>query len=279
MSHLFVPSDLNADDFVDLAPRASSWRRRGRASNSDHLTEAGAVARKQRALRQRIFFVDARATDSHMCFEVLGTTDNSYQVKFAADKGAWSCTCPDYAPRGRMPRHGHRCKHIFFVLARVLHLAIDEHDTTTLHTIDQVEAAMTAQQVARQFVYDPTQPLPPPAPRPERKRSDGSSPTSSDDSEVERDDSPATATAAPAPTARVPQRPFVGDHCCICFDTFAADSPVFFCETTCGKSVHRECFQRLVDFKQEPRCPHCRADMRPDGLVLQKPKSKRRRLS
>jgi hypothetical protein len=271
MSRLFDPAELKFDDDGDdVGSSYGGWRRRGRGAQTAEQTSA----RKQRALQQRIFFVDCRTTDRDISFEVLGTSDKSYHVRFLADKREWSCTCPDYAPQGRAPRRGHRCKHIFFVLARVLHLSLDDGPTFT--TIDQVEAAMVAQQVARQFVYDPTQPLPPPAER--RAQRGPTSPTDSSDGDNKSSDGDSKSSDGDGKSRRVAQRPFAGEDCGICYDKFTADSSVFFCETTCGKSVHQACFQRLVDFKQEPRCPYCRADMRPQGLSLHR-KTKRRRLS
>jgi hypothetical protein len=174
-------------------------------------------------------------------------------------------------------------------LARVLHVTIDDDRAAppAFKSIDQIEAAMVAQHVAQQFTYDPTQPLPPPTMASRRRRehlpesdeaeaAPPSSPdTSSPSSEGEAKSPPSS--VPPAPPAKVVQRPYLGDECCICYDKFTAECSVFFCEATCGKTVHQACFQRLVDFKQAPLCPYCRADMRPDGLILSKGRKRRRR--
>lgn len=250
----------------------------------------GASARKKRALQQPILFVDYRASDTSIAFEVLGATGSNYRVQFVSSAaGGWSCTCPDYAPHGRAPRRGHKCKHIFFVLARILHVPIDDDREAppAFKTIDQVEAAMVRQRVGRQFTYDPTQPLPPsPPPRPParvptagRRRHHRRHAPEEEGDEAAPPSSPDASLAAPveAKSISVPQRPYLGDECCICYDKFTPDCAVFFCESTCGKTVHQTCFQRLVDFKQAPLCPYCRADMRPAGLSLPTARKRRRR--
>jgi predicted nucleic acid-binding Zn finger protein len=227
-------------------------------------------ARKRRALEQRILFGGYRASDSIVTFDVLGTTGKCYIVRFSSTNEGWSCTCPDYALRGR----GHRCKHIYFVLARVLHVSIVEDaqssaaaNSGSFKSVEDVEAAMITQQVARQFVYDPTPPsrdptkeadAPPPPPPP------ASAPSSLALSASD------VKTVVPDRNAGVKQRPYLGDDCAICYETFTPECAVFYCNTTCGKTVHRGCFQRLVDFKGEPMCPYCRADMRPEGMVAAK---------
>lgn len=214
------------------------------------------ASRKKRALSQRILFVDYRSNDSFIQFEVLGTKGNSYHVKFCDKK--WSCTCPDY--RGRPWNKNHQCKHIFFVLARVLHVKIDgkndsEEENKRLgyfQSVNEVENTMISNQISQQFIYDPSAAQRTPTPTPP----------------------PSTATSKPT-TSKVKQRNYVGEDCGICFDTFTSTCEVYFCDNTCGKSVHQSCFQTLVNFKQKPLCPYCRADMLPDTLVLP---SKRRRV-
>jgi hypothetical protein len=276
MAALFDAEDRKAP----ALPRGRGWGGRG-GSNAG--TQEGAAVRKRRALNDRILFIDYRATDAAISFEVLGTTGNSYRVQFTAADQIWSCTCPDY---GRVPRRqGHRCKHVFFVLARVLHQTIDDDRSAppAFRTVDEVEAVMAGHEVARQFTYDPSQPVPPPAPsapraasRARRARPRAAGLPDEDDGDV----SPHSPAATPAEAKEpVPQRPYIGDECCICYDKFTAECNVVFCEKQCAKTVHKDCFRRLAEFTKKPKCPYCRASMRPAGFELSSSSRKRSRRS
>lgn len=221
--------------------------------------------RKRRALEQRLLFIDHRATAESILFEVLGTQGTPWNVKFTAGTQEWCCSCPDFAPAGRAPRRGHRCKHIYFVLARILHVPLDGH--AGFRSVDEVEAAMVAQQVGRQFIYDPAEVYPPTPPL--RPAAAPSSPTTPTDPDEEK------AARIVGLVVKVPQRSHVGEDCAICLEPMSKECAVVFCETMCGKSCHRSCFQRYADHKKTTSCPYCRADMKPDGITL----SKRRRRS
>jgi len=68
--------------------------------------------RLQRALEQRILLVDQELKSAtEMWFKVLGTSGTTYKVVVSEHQ---SCTCPDYTRRNK------KCKHIYFVLRRVL---------------------------------------------------------------------------------------------------------------------------------------------------------------
>lgn len=74
--------------------------------------------RRVRGQTQRIFLIDAQCKEKKLCFTVLGTTGNSYNVamrepdRFGLCK--WTCSCPDFVQRRK------RCKHIFFIDDRLL---------------------------------------------------------------------------------------------------------------------------------------------------------------
>lgn len=73
--------------------------------------------RIDRALSQRLYLLrqDDTSTDGSLSkkFSVLGSTGNVYEVKISRVP---SCTCPDFL-------RGHVCKHIIFVIARVLRVS------------------------------------------------------------------------------------------------------------------------------------------------------------
>lgn len=177
--------------------------------------------RKRRAMSQPIFFIDheSRPSSSDELFRVMGTSRMPYEVTFVDHpQPAWACSCPDFARR-----EGLFCKHIFFVLARVLNV---EHDC---RTCADVRRQFQDQQIARQFVY-----VPPP-------------PTSSSSSSA----------------SSVQQKPWVGETCAICYEVFSEPdaSTLVYCHQTCGKSLHRACFDGYQHVVGESRCPYCRSDM------------------
>ena len=64
--------------------------------------------RKQNALQHKLFLIERPLPNT---FKILGTTRNVYTVTIDVNP---KCTCPDF-----MTRHK-RCKHIYFVLIRIL---------------------------------------------------------------------------------------------------------------------------------------------------------------
>lgn len=98
-----------------------------------------ASGRAHRAMTQRLMLVsmpDASAED--LSFQVLGSSETTYLVSFNTEVP--SCTCPDHTYR-----HS-RCKHIIFVLRRVLNADAEVAERPTLardEIVALVAAAMT----------------------------------------------------------------------------------------------------------------------------------------
>lgn len=66
--------------------------------------------RINRGKTQKIYLVNRNVNDTNATFDVMGTTGNIYSVKLS---GSPTCTCPDFTQRKK------RCKHIFFMLAKI----------------------------------------------------------------------------------------------------------------------------------------------------------------
>jgi len=58
------------------------------------------------------------AKDKSLCFDVSGSTGNVYRVDLPARGKRFSCNCPDASSHAR--RHNVECKHVLFVVYRVL---------------------------------------------------------------------------------------------------------------------------------------------------------------
>jgi hypothetical protein len=227
------------------------------------------TARQRRALSDPIYFIDAEVRQSSVAFRVLGTSQSSYTVDFflsrrhssaAEGQPVWKCACRDFEIRRRP------CKHIQFVWYRVLGV-----DPDSLHSdgsgsavnpffdsVDAVRERLNNHRVQHghsvQALADQ-----------EQSQQD---PTNDQASEIK-----STATLGP----KVPHRPFVGQNCPICYEQFCDGDAVFFCEHSCGNSVHRGCYEACVRFSQKTLCPYCRRDMRPDGLDLSALRTRKRR--
>eukprot|EP00884_Botryococcus_braunii_P021169 jgi/Botrbrau1/7736/Bobra.0159s0166.1 len=168
-------------------------------------------------------------------FAVLGATGNVYTVTIGCHP---QCTCPDYA---RHPE-ARPCKHIAYVLIRVLRLPINQPEVWQKVLLpaeaemvlsgqlsERAEENVLADRSVRDAYRKAVQPT------------DLSSPESI-------------------------QRHVEGD-CPICYDEMhseatAKEEEVVFC-TSCGNNVHVECFRRWVTSKRqhgaEVTCVWCRA--------------------
>jgi len=98
-------------------------------------------ARKERARNDsRLYFIQSKINNKEkkkrrIEFEVLGTTGKIYNVTLNGDNKKWKCTCPDHMIRG------YQCKHIYFIIYRVLHFT-DSDDTTI--SMDLIETKLNA---------------------------------------------------------------------------------------------------------------------------------------
>ena len=68
------------------------------------------ILRMNRGKTQKIYLINRNINDESAVFSVMGTTGNIYEVKLS---GSPTCSCPDFCQRQN------RCKHIFFMLAKI----------------------------------------------------------------------------------------------------------------------------------------------------------------
>lgn len=118
------------------------------------------MERIQRAFQHRLYLIDKKmiasdgSSPSGCEFYVLGATGNVYTVKLETKP---SCTCPDAAK-------GHTCKHILFVMLRVLKLpqsdprvwqrALLSSELDDLVHISATHEGVLASQTVRQRFYE-----------------------------------------------------------------------------------------------------------------------------
>jgi hypothetical protein len=81
--------------------------------------------RLQRALNQRLLILSENISEKSCQYEILGSTQSIYQVKISPDQ--YVCTCPDFQRRSGGSRL-FCCKHIYFVLIKILNYTHDNSE-------------------------------------------------------------------------------------------------------------------------------------------------------
>ena len=214
-----------------VASRRASVKRESEAAATEQHDDAG--SRRERALHQRLYLLERRTASE---FVVLGNTGNAYDVTL---EPLPRCSCPDWRFRGR----AQRCKHILFVLLRVL--AAPPHSAaadTAARRIPPDELAALLAAPARHVADASPQLL--------------------------------ARYAALAAGESVPELPprvidAATDVCAICYEALvdATNAPLVHCRLGCGSSVHAACFARWAAAKRAARetltCVYCRAPWEP----------------
>ena len=190
--------------------------------------------RYYRGIQQDIRIVGIHKTDNFI-LTVRGTTGKLYDVTL--DSNAFVCTCPDYKIRalglgGRFdPNPDHVCKHIYFVLSKILKL-----DSQVVKSYTPAKCEVLYQQVSYLL----------------NKLSEGLDPEPmfEEETAIQRDIEE-------------------DDFCPICFEDFTQDKvldmfepetidkPIVYCKASCGKSVHEECMKTWL--QHNSTCIYCRA--------------------
>jgi len=217
-----------------VASRRASVERESEAADAAAAPEAqDAGTRRDRALHQRLYLLERRTASEFM---VLGNTGNAYTVTL---EPLPRCSCPDWRFRGR----AQRCKHILFVLLRVLAAP---------------SGAAAADTAAR--------PIPPGElaallAAPARHVADASPQLLARYAALAAGETVAELAPRPVDTAT--------DVCPICYEALVskAREPLVHCRLGCGRSVHAACFAHWAAAKraarETPTCVYCRAPWEP----------------
>lgn len=170
---------------------------------------------KERALTQRLTVLSRERCGSDDAPEervlVAGSTGNVYTITVGLVP---RCDCPHASK-------GHQCKHIVYVMLRVL--KAQEHVAYQL--------ALLSSEL-REVIKNA-----PPIPGVETDGKDGT--------EKEGEDGN--------------RKPIEGE-CPICYDELDDKEATVFCKYSCGNNIHRDCMQKWVKIsKGKATCPYCRA--------------------
>ena len=195
--------------------------------------------RIDRAKTQRMYLVKCGdiQEDLRCEFVVLGSTGNVYTV---AIQKIPSCTCPDYAK-------GNLCKHILFVLLKVMSLDPNSPLIYQAAWIESELRAMFGQMLIRfrnvSGAYNNVMAN-------EAVRATFAKLEKGDD--VEDDDDNKDGSHAE-------RKAMEEDDCPICYDPMVKTEATTYCRARCGANFHQECIRGwLRQQGQKATCPMCR---------------------
>ena len=153
--------------------------------------------RIERCYTDNIYLIESLPPDSEdetkRIFVIMGHSGNVYNVTISTYP---HCTCPDFYLRGN------RCKHIYFVLMRIMN--IDNYTDRSYTDEELIEMFSNIPPVARELMYK--------------------------------------GSAIPNEGKEVEQRFEEGDICPICLDPLENGKDLDFCRYSCGKTIHSKCF-------------------------------------
>jgi len=189
-------------------------------SEFDYMSEV----RKSRGLQQKIYLIETIIPKDDLLqreFIVMGSTNNVYHVSI---KNKPTCTCPDYTTRYK------RCKHIFFILLRIMKISKEDQDT---YSDEELNAMFTnIPKVIDYMCIDKDLKLKYDAKKKQLVNS----------------------------TLIKDQKNLDDDCCPICLDDLTNGESLVFCKYSCGKNIHSNCFD-MMNKKKENKdiiCVFCR---------------------
>jgi len=213
-------------------------RKRKRTESKPEATKR--KERTQRALNQRLYLISRRVDGEKYTFVVLGSTGNVYYLTFQGGERL-KCSCFDARARKR------NCKHILFILLRVLSV---EPESPVL------KRAPGRNTITKEELEEFLENAPAPVGTVEA-------------SDLVKQMYEATTGNTAGTKTTVKQREIGEDeNCPICFEEL--DEDLVFCRYSCGKSVHKDCFERWTAIRTkkggQANCVYCRAPWNPEKL-------------
>lgn len=174
--------------------------------------------RIKRCYSDNLYLIDSLPIDvDHpldRSYIVMGNSRNTYQVTISNYP---KCTCYDNQ------KYGRRCKHIFFVLLRIMNAA--NINRKKFSDSELVSMYINIPTITKDLIYQGEKP----------KIKEG-----------------------------VEQKFDEGDQCPICLEPLENSKELDFCKYSCGKTIHKQCFQMWKMTKGNV-CVYCRAKWYVDG--------------
>ena len=174
--------------------------------------------RKTRGMQQKIFLIlthEYDENDFERKYEVMGTTGNVYTVTIANSP---ICTCPDYVTRNN------RCKHIYFVLTRIMKIKSNQEDIKKYSHDDLQDMFESIPQITENLRVDAYK-----LAKFKTLKKNGNGEV--DIREIDED-----------------------SICPICLaELYDCNEELAICKYSCGYSLHKQCFE-LYNSKQREEC-------------------------
>lgn len=176
--------------------------------------------RKLRGVSQKIFLVLTHEFDENILerkYDVMGTTGNVYTVSI---KNVPICTCPDYTLRFK------RCKHIYFVLKRIMKIQQEYEDIIEYNDNDLIHMFSNIPEITNN---------------------------------IKLHTNLVNKYVSLKTNGIILQKKIEDDDICpICLDTlYDCDEEIVFCKYYCGNNIHKECFDIINDNKTDITCLYC----------------------
>lgn len=177
--------------------------------------------RIERAVQQpiRLLNLSLDEAQKQAALTVIGSTGSIYKVEWVEEHIKFLCSCPDFTRRKLW------CKHIYFVVWKVLKQTENQMKTGTCLTTEKIwQTFMSCAQYEQQ------------------------------NNDLQKQDISGTVT----------QKPIMAEsECCICF-CLLSEGLITYCKYSCGQSVHKACVETwqalsMQRFNSKPVCPLCRA--------------------
>jgi hypothetical protein len=153
--------------------------------------------RIQRCYTNNIYLIEAvppnSENDTERAYVIMGHSGHVYNVTITNYP---SCTCPDYYLRGN------RCKHIYFVLMRIMNITNATDDSFSDEEL--IEMYRNIPPITQNLMYK--------------------------------------GEAVEVEGKEVDQKFDAGDICPICLDPLENGQELDFCRFSCGKTIHKKCF-------------------------------------
>jgi hypothetical protein len=195
--------------------------------------------RIERALSQRMYLIARKPSDPKQPllrdFVVLGSVGNVYNVSICHTP---TCECPDF-------RKGYICKHILFIFLKVLRVP-----QTSPLVYQKALLSNELKDIFDNAPKDPTEDvLADDAVREKYQEVTGENVTHLQSKKRKQSD--------------IRRLVLPGELCPICYDEMNEKEDLVWCETQCGRNVHRNCFEQWANQKQSCQetvtCVYCRA--------------------
>jgi hypothetical protein len=188
--------------------------------------------RKSRGLQQKIFLILTHKYDDDIlerAYEVMGTTGNVYTVTINKSP---TCTCPDYMTRAK------RCKHIYFVLTRIMKVKPEQEDIEKYSNADLCNMFESIPQITESLRVDAAK--------------------LSKFKELKKNKN-----------GEVKMREITEeDMCPICLTELDDPDDLIYCKYSCGYNLHKQCFDMYNTKRTEIKCLFCQQDWNPENHYI-----------